>query len=181
MTESATNGTMICLNWTLVILAASVQVSLMIFYSIGLAYNDSSFFANYTTVMMYVNILCTCSSQIILAFIFSMMSEPIEVVQAQSKLNSGGQFVWEVRRDSLPVFRQECERPIGAGLKDNDLSEPLQIGNINKVAFDETSYNSDSTYNVERNFTEARIKSGEVRRLMQIFFAFCEPLGQRYQ
>mmetsp|Transcript_35126 Transcript_35126/g.46244 ORF Transcript_35126/g.46244 Transcript_35126/m.46244 type:complete len:177 (+) Transcript_35126:391-921(+) len=104
-TDTATNGTMICLNWTLVILSASVQVSLMIFYSIGLAYHDSNIFADYTTVMMYVNIVCTCASQIILAFIFSMMSEPIEVVQAPSKPNSQTQFTWEVRRDSLPVYR----------------------------------------------------------------------------
>lgn len=89
ITESATNGTMLCLNWTLVIMAASVQVSLMVFYSLGLAYHESHIFANYTTVMMYVNIVCTCSSHIILAFIFAMMSEPLEVLYAPSKLNSG--------------------------------------------------------------------------------------------
>ena len=35
---------MICLNWTLVILMASVQTSLMIFYSLGLIYEENDIF-----------------------------------------------------------------------------------------------------------------------------------------
>ena len=71
------NGSMVCLNWALVILATSVQVTLMIFYSLGLIYEDSQVFKNYTTVMMYVNVACTCGAQVILSFIFSIMSEPV--------------------------------------------------------------------------------------------------------
>jgi len=71
---------MVCLNWTLVILLLSVQASLMVFYSLGLIYHDNSMFMNYTTIMMYVNIVCTCAGQIILAFIFAMVSEPIEIL-----------------------------------------------------------------------------------------------------
>ena len=38
------NGSMLCLNWALVILAASVQVSLMVFYSLGLVYEENDIF-----------------------------------------------------------------------------------------------------------------------------------------
>lgn len=38
------NGSYVCLNWSLVILAASVQVSLMIFYSLGLVYEENDIF-----------------------------------------------------------------------------------------------------------------------------------------
>ena len=71
------NGSMICLNWALVILAASVQVTLIIFYSLGLAYEDSEVFQKYTMVMMYFNVACTCGAQVILSFIFSIMSEQL--------------------------------------------------------------------------------------------------------
>ena len=36
------NGSMLCLNWTLLIFTATVQVSLMIFYALGLLYEESS-------------------------------------------------------------------------------------------------------------------------------------------
>ena len=58
----ATNSKMVCLNWALVILSAGVQASLMVFYSLGLVYHESKVFANYTTVMTYVNILSTCAA-----------------------------------------------------------------------------------------------------------------------
>ena len=35
---------MICLNWTLVILMGSVQASLMVFYSLGLIYEENDIF-----------------------------------------------------------------------------------------------------------------------------------------
>ena len=54
--------------------------------------------------MMYVNIVCTCAAQIILAFIFAMVSEPIEIFQVPSKPGSTAQYTWEVRRDSLSLF-----------------------------------------------------------------------------
>ena len=38
------NGTMLCLNWTLVILGSIVQVSLMVFYSLGLIYHSNTVF-----------------------------------------------------------------------------------------------------------------------------------------
>ena len=38
------NGTMICLNWTLLIFTITVQVSLVIFYSLGLIFSDVSVF-----------------------------------------------------------------------------------------------------------------------------------------
>jgi len=111
--RTVTSGTMICLNWTLVILAASVQVSLIIFYSLGFLYEDKAVFHDYTTVTMYLNIVCTCASQIILSFIFSIMSEPIKVYTSPAK--QGGGIMWEVRRDTLPVFRQQCNRPLYSG------------------------------------------------------------------
>lgn len=94
---------MICLNWTLVILAASVQTSLMIFYSLGLMYEENQVFKNYTVVMMYVNVVCTCASQVILSFIFSLMSEPLEILESPDK--HGYRLNWEIRRDSLTIFR----------------------------------------------------------------------------
>ena len=83
--KMTTNGSMICLNWTLVILAASVQLSLMIFYSLGLMYEQNDVFKSYTVVMMYVNVVCTCASQVILSFIFSLMSEPLEILEVVEK------------------------------------------------------------------------------------------------
>lgn len=65
------DGTFVCLNYTLVILSASVQISLMIFYALGLIYKDSETFKHYTNLMMYINIGCTCAAQIILSFIFA--------------------------------------------------------------------------------------------------------------
>jgi hypothetical protein len=38
------NGSMVCLNWSLVILAAGVQATLMIFYSLGLVYEENDIF-----------------------------------------------------------------------------------------------------------------------------------------
>ena len=38
------NGTMLCLNWTLLVFTATVQVSLVIFYSLGLIYEETSVF-----------------------------------------------------------------------------------------------------------------------------------------
>lgn len=104
--KMATNGSMICLNWTLVILAASVQMSLMIFYSLGLLYEENEIFKQYTVVMMYVNVICTCGSQVILSFIFSLMSEPLEILEVPDK--NGFNLTWEIRRDNVPIFRQEC-------------------------------------------------------------------------
>ena len=57
----------------------------MIFYSLGLVYEENSVFQEYTVVMMYVNILCTCGAQVILSFIFSIMCEPIEILEAYDK------------------------------------------------------------------------------------------------
>ena len=93
------------MNWALVILSASVQVSLMVFYSLGLFYHESSVFSNYTMVMMYVNIVCTCASHVILAFIFTQVCEPITVLKLPSKPGSSKQECWEVHRDSLRLFR----------------------------------------------------------------------------
>lgn len=101
--KMTTNGSMLCLNWALVILAASVQASLMVFYSLGLIYETNDVFKQYTAAMMYVNIVCTCGSQVILSFIFSLMSEPLEILEVPDK--SGYSLTWEVRRDGLPVFR----------------------------------------------------------------------------
>ena len=56
------NGTLMCLNWTLLVFTATVQISLVIFYSLGLVYEETSVFQHYTTVMMYVNVACTCVS-----------------------------------------------------------------------------------------------------------------------
>ena len=50
---------------------------MIIFYSLGLVYQENTIFQDYTVVMKYVNISCTCAAQVILAFIFSIMSEPV--------------------------------------------------------------------------------------------------------
>ena len=68
---------MVFLNWVLVFLTASVQISLMIFYSMGLMYEVNEVFKDYTVVMKYVNVACTCAAQVILSFIFTVMNEPI--------------------------------------------------------------------------------------------------------
>ena len=73
----------------------------MIFYSLGLIYEESSVFQNYTTVMMYVNVACTCLSQVILSFIFSFMSEPIEIFENQKE----GKTVVKVIRDGQLVYQ----------------------------------------------------------------------------
>ena len=78
----------------------------MVFYSLGLIYEENDIFQKYTVVMMYVNVACTCAAQVILSFIFSIMSEPIQVLEATGKKNNSQ--VWEVRRDYQTVFRQEC-------------------------------------------------------------------------
>ena len=66
---------MVYLNWALVILCFSDQVSLMVIYSLGLFYHASFIFRDYKMIMMYINIICTCASQVILAFIFAMVSK----------------------------------------------------------------------------------------------------------
>ena len=39
-------------------------------------------------------------------------------------------MTWEVRKDNLAIFRQECRAPITTGYKgdNNDLNEPLHMG-----------------------------------------------------
>ena len=134
--------------------------------------------------MMYVNVVCTCGSQVILSFIFSLMSEPLEILEVADK--NGYSLTWEIRRDGLPIFRQECPMPPASSgeIKEysSDLKEPLHAGNlingdIGKRTYDMESYSSKScsTNNyIERNLTNARIKSEEVRRLMMMFFSFCD-------
>ena len=90
-----TNGTMLCLNWTLLVFTATVQMSLIIFYSLGLIYEEDSIFQQYTSVMMFVNVAATCFSQMFISFIFHMMAEPIEIAQ---NLNDGKTEII-VRRD----------------------------------------------------------------------------------
>ena len=79
------DGTFICLNWALIILTASVQISLMVFYALGLIYKDSETLKHYTNLMMYINIGCTCAAQIILSYIFAQMSEEIQVYETPGK------------------------------------------------------------------------------------------------
>lgn len=59
--------------------------------------------------MMYVNIVCTCGAQIILSFIFSIMSEKVELLEMPNK--EGSQVTWEIRKDQECVFTQECAVP----------------------------------------------------------------------
>ena len=73
----------------------------MIFYALGLIYDESSVFQGYTTVMMYVNVVATCVSQVILSFIFSKMSEHIEIKENKKdgknmvKIVRENKFVYE--------------------------------------------------------------------------------------
>ena len=131
--KMTTNGSMICLNWTLLVLMASVQVSLMIFYSLGLVYEENEIFKQYTVIMMYVNVVCTCASQVILSFIFSLMSEPLEILEVQNK--NGETLTWEIRRDCLQIFRQECPAPPNyhESKVNNDLREPLHGGDASVI------------------------------------------------
>ena len=93
------NGTMMCLNWTLLVMTTTVQVSLIIFYSLGLIYEEDSIFQNYTSIMMFVNVACTCLSQVFLSFIFHMMAEPIEIAQNMDD----GKTVITVRREGQKI------------------------------------------------------------------------------
>ena len=61
--------------------------------------------------MMYVNIGCTCAAQVILSFIFSIMCEPIQIWEGATD-KTQNKLVWEIQRDNLVVFRQECPKPI---------------------------------------------------------------------
>ena len=79
------NGTLMCLNWTLLVFTATVQISLVIFYSLGLVYEETSVFQHYTTVMMYVNVACTCVSQILLSYIFTQFSTDITIKETEKK------------------------------------------------------------------------------------------------
>ena len=141
--------------------------------------------------MMYVNVVCTCASQVILSFIFSLMSEPLEILEVVDK--TGYTLTWEIRRDNLPIFRQEGPVPTGTTEYreySNDLKEPLNEGttiNPNNLydkrnTYDLETYSSShssSTGYIERNLQNARVKSDEVRRLMMMFFSFCDPLNSK--
>ena len=104
------NGSMLCLNWTYFVFEATVQVSLMIFYALGLIYDESSVFQGYTTVMMYVNVAATCISQVILSFVFAKMSEHIELREDQVdgknvvKVTREGKFIYEWEQDAGSKF-----------------------------------------------------------------------------
>ena len=97
--------------------------------------------------MMYVNVVCTCASQVILSFIFSLMSEPLEILEAQNKC--GQTLTWEIRRDCLQIFRQECPAPPNyeESKANNDLKEPLHGGSINP----EFSNHKQPAYDMETN------------------------------
>jgi len=101
---------MVCLNWTLLILTASVQVSLVIFYSLGLIYHDNKIFQNYTTVMMYVNVACTCGSQVILSFIYALMSDNIEITQQVSKFD--GSLETHITREGMDLLTINSMKPL---------------------------------------------------------------------
>lgn len=105
-----TDGSMVCLNWTLLILTASVQVSLVIFYSLGLIYHDNKIFQNYTTVMMYVNVACTCGSQVILSFIYALMSDNIEITQQVSKFD--GSLETHITREGMDLLTINSMKPL---------------------------------------------------------------------
>ena len=124
---------------------------------------------------MYVNVACTCMSQVILSFIFSMMSEPIEIFENPCK--NGWDSSWEIRRDNVTVFKIECPKEIEASDKESPsmLSEPLNTG-INKHVtdmFSDVTGNSSVRSNsspanpyVERNLKEAKLRNDTIRQLI---------------
>ena len=85
----------------------------MIFYTLGLVYEDNEVFKSYTVIMMYVNVACTCGAQVILSFIFSLMSEPLEIFEKKS--SSGWESEWEVKKDGLSLFKQTCKEVADGG------------------------------------------------------------------
>lgn len=112
------NGTMICLNFSLLIFTATVQFSLMVFYSMGLIYDENPIIHHYTNIMMYVNVAFTCLSQVILSFIFSFMSEPIEIFENQKD----GKTVIKVIRDNQLVYQWQQDNHAS---HDNNVNESV--------------------------------------------------------
>lgn len=183
--ELSANGSMVCLNWTLVILSGSVQASLLVFYSLGLIYEENDIFQQYTVVMMYVNVACTCASQVILSFIFCIMSEPLEIFEHVSK--DGYSSTVEVRRDNLTVFKwlvkhEPYDRADSSFTdKDNSLNRMLiesraSEGRLNATVDTENSYEQTPPGGItmRRLSKEAQLKP-EVRSMLMMFFGFCEP------
>ena len=131
--------------------------------------------------MMYVNIGCTCAAQVILSFIFSIMCEPVQIWEGETD-KTQNKLVWEIQRDNLVVFRQECPKPIkGASTPKNnhqvsELQEPLNAG-INRDSVTNQIMDSPSSSRVGlANMDHANIKSEEVRHLLMMFFSFCDPI-----
>ena len=116
-----------------------------------------------------------------------LMSEPLEILEAQNK--NGETLTWEIRRDGLQIFRQECPVPPNyhESKVNNDLSEPLHGGdasvnptsiNRKQLAYDMETNSTTSSANVnyiQRNLAPARLRS-EQQRLIMMFFSFCDPL-----
>lgn len=54
------------------------------------------------------------------------MSEPIEIYENfNSNAVDEDKSMWEIRRDNLTLFRQECPRAVTSAAQANELSEPL--------------------------------------------------------
>ena len=143
------DGTFICLNWTLVILSASVQISLIVFYALGLIYKEADTFKHYTNMMMYINIGCTCASQIILSFIFAQMSEPIEVNERIIK-ETGSKELRIERAEQLVYAWLDTNQGEGqrVGDKQNGPSTDYQ-----KLSGENTTKNMTAINDVESNGT----------------------------
>ena len=133
-------------------------------------FEDDSIFQNYTSVMMFANVACTCFSQMFLSFIFHMMAEPIEIAQ---NLNDGkteiivrrdGQRVHSWREDDM---KQYVQNPTGG----NQINEEEE----SKESYTELpgkrgkSESSDLLEGKEDGLND------DQRALFRMFFAFCDP------
>ena len=145
-------------------------MSLIIFYSLGLIYEEDSIFQQYTSVMMFVNVACTCFSQMFISFIFHMMAEPIEIAQ---NLNDGkteiivrrdGQRIHSWREDDLKQF---VSNPNGSRTQINEAEETKE--NYAELPGKRVKSESDLLEGKEDGLDE------DQRALFRMFFAFADP------
>lgn len=184
------DSTFVCLNWTLLILQASVQVSLCVFYALGLVNREADTYKNYTNSMMYINIGCTCAAQIILSFIFSQMSDPIEIYEQTIK--EGNQKEMKIERNEQLIYSwidksaESNKQLMGKATSPSTDYQKLSGDNKNKNMLSvnndmESDHSKGSTH---RTYEEAKVDSNvkreanvdkKQRQLLAMFFSFCEP------
>ena len=141
--------------------------------------------------MMYINIGCTCAAQIILSFIFSQMSEPIEVNERHIKeagnkevrIERTEQLVYSWIDNSKSDTRLNKTSPSADYQKLSGENTNQNLA-INNDAESHNSSNTHQTYNdmkVETNVRTASDINEDQKRLIGMFFAFCEPQAEVFK